>query len=163
MEQEELFREFEKRERLVQTFLLIGGFVLTITDDKLKPGISGIFSAYLLFIMLYYVFISRTKMSMLVDFLAFISSYIYSLFILIYFNSLDNMGMSPYRFLTSFAVLTLTITYSLLSPDTSNRMSIWFENFFMRQEKENPNSVRAVFGIVVILALYTLYSVYLAL
>ena len=43
----------EQRVRLVQTFLLMGGFILAIADDKFKPGSDIIFSVYLLFTIIY--------------------------------------------------------------------------------------------------------------
>ena len=142
-------REIEKRERLVQTFLIIGGFLLTITDEPLQKSLGIFFSIFLLTIVLYYIFISRTKMSNLVNYLAFVSSFMYSFIIVSFFNVFAKY--SDLNFIVFFIFLTIIFTYALLSPNTSDKISNTLENFFEKQEKNQPEIVYGILTIIFIL------------
>ena len=157
---DDLYREIEKRERLVQTFLIIGGFLLTITDDPIRKSLGMFFSIFLLTIVLYYIFISRTKMSNLVNYLALVSSLMYSFIIVSFFNVFTKY--SDFNFIIFFIILTIIFTYSLLSPNTSDKISNTLENFFEKQEKNHPKIVngilRTTFIILIVFLLYRILS-----
>ena len=120
MDEEERYREVEKRERLVQTFLIISGFLVAYSGEKFQSFILSLFSAYLIFTILYYVFLSRTKNYPIIDYLAIISSYLFS-FLIVTFISIQIGGLDNQEFGVLLIVLTLTFTFALLSPEGSEK------------------------------------------
>lgn len=159
MNEKERYREVEKRERLVQTFLIISGFLVTFTSGEFQRLIVLVFSIYLITIILYYIFLSRTRIYSLIDILALLSSYCYSLLILTFLSlQVTNGGFSSWDFCL-FIVLTAIFTFSLLSPETSERIVERFEKFSKKQEEKHPKLLKFI-GIVV-MVLYLLLVVYL--
>ena len=120
MDEEERYREVEKRERLIQTFLIISGFLVAYSGEKFQSFILSLFSAYLIFTILYYVFLSRTKNYPIIDYLAIISSYLFS-FLIVTFISIQIGGLDNQEFGVLLIVLTLTFTFALLSPEGSEK------------------------------------------
>lgn len=150
-EEEKRYREVEKRERLVQTFLIIGGFLLAYSPEKIKQGMVSIFSAYLLFVIVYYIYLSRTTRSNWVDLCAFNSSLFFSLLILIFVNS--QLALSSLRSLSFFIVLTGALTFSLLSPESSENITKGVEKFGDEQEKKHPKLVKII-GILFLMIVF---------
>ena len=134
MDEEKRHREVEKRERLIQAFLIISGFLVAYTrgDQRL---IVLIFSMYLIFTILYYVVLSRTINYRIINLLALFSSWSYSLLIMIFLGSQLTNGFSGRDFCILFVALTAIFTFSLLSPDTSERIFNRFDKFSETQGK----------------------------
>ncbi len=120
MDEEERHREVEKRERLIQTFLIISGFLVAYSGEKFQSFILLLFSAYLFFTILYYVFLSRTKKNLIIDYLAFISSYLFS-FLIVTLISIQIGGLDNLDFGMPLIVLTVIFTFALLSPEGSEK------------------------------------------
>ena len=120
MDEEERYREVEKRERLIQTFLIISGFLVAYSGEKFQSFILLLFSAYLFFTILYYVFLSRTKKNLIIDYLAFISSYLFS-FLIVTLISIQIGGLDNLDFGMPLIVLTVIFTFALLSPEGSEK------------------------------------------
>ena len=127
MDEEERYREVEKRERLIQTFLIISGFLVAYSGEKFQSFILLLFSAYLFFTILYYVFLSRTKNYPIIDYLALISSYLFS-FLIVTFISIQIGGLDNQLFGVLLIVLTVTFTFALLSPEGSEKFIKYLES-----------------------------------
>ena len=127
MDKDERHREVEKRERLVQTFMIIGAFLVTYSGETMKEyGIIGlIFALYLLITVIYYIWVSRTTDVLTINSLAFLSSYIYSSLILA-FLILQSDDFSRLMFVLFLPASTLVFTFSLLSPETSEKINNLF-------------------------------------
>ena len=151
MNEEERYREVEKRERLVQTFLIISGFLVTFTSGEFQRLIVLVFSMYLITTILYYIFLSRTRIYSMIDILALLSSYHYSLLILTFLSlQVTNGGFSSWDFCL-FIVLTAIFTFSLLSPETSERIVKRFEEFSKKQEEKHPKLLKIISVIMAII------------
>lgn len=151
MNEKERYREVEKRERLVQTFLIISGFLVTFTSGEFQRLIVLVFSIYLITIILYYIFLSRTRIYSMIDILALLSSYCYSLLILTFLSlQVTNGGFSSRDFCL-FIALTAIFTFSLLSPETSDRIVERFEKFSKKQEEKHPKLLKIISVIMVII------------
>jgi len=127
MDEEERHREVEKRERLIQTFLIISGFFVACSGEKFQSFILLLFSAYLVFTILYYVSLSRTKNNPIIDYLALISSYLFS-FLIVTFISIQIGGLDDQDFGVPLIVLTVIFTFALLSPEGSEKFIKYLES-----------------------------------
>lgn len=161
MNEVERYREVEKRERLVQTFLIISGFLVAYTREEAQRFIVLIFSLYLIVTILYYIFVSRTMNSFTVDWLAFISSYMYSLLILAFLELHLTHGFSGWEFYSLFIALTAIFTFSLLSPERSEGIVNWFDNFSKKQEKKHPKLPKTILITILILMMVWVMYYYL--
>ena len=145
-------KELEKRERLVQTFLTIGGFFVAFTEDNFKQVSIAIFAIYLFFIMLYYIFLSRGY-STLIDYFAFLSSIPYTFLILILFYSHTPNSWGKEEFWFVFIVQTCILTFSLLSPERGDQVI----ESFIKLVKNNPKVTSASIVILIALLIYLIY------
>jgi len=177
MDKEERYREIEKRERLVQTFLIISGFLVAFTREEFQRFIVLIFSMYLLLTILYYIVLSRTRnsqkidrKSLITDFLAFFSitnilafssSFFYSLLILTFLGLQLTNGFSSLDLGFLFIVLTAIFTFSLLSPETSEEIANWFEKFSEKQEEKHPKLLKVISIIIFIIGMVLVMYLYL--
>jgi predicted RND superfamily exporter protein len=116
MDEKRREKEIEKRERLVQTFIIVGGFFVANATEKTKHDIILIFTSYVIITIIYYVFISRTR-NPVVDLFAFISSILYSFIMLIFWYTQSPQSYNNLDFLFLFFSLTSVLTYALLSPE----------------------------------------------
>lgn len=117
MDEKERHREVEKRERLVQTFMIIGTFLVMYSRETMKEySIIGlIFALYLIITVIYYIGVSRTMDVLTIDCLAFLSSYIYSSLILA-FLILQSDDFSRLMFVLFLSASTLVFTFSQQFP-----------------------------------------------
>ena len=161
MDAEEHHNEVEKRERLVQTFLIISGFLVAYTREEAQHFIVLIFSLYLIVTILYYIFVSRTMNSFAVDWLAFISSFHYSLLILTFLELQLTNGFSSWGFCFLLVALTVIFTFSLLSPESSEKIVNWFDNYSKKQEKKHPKLLKAIFIIILMILMIIVMYYYL--
>ncbi|MCK4364570.1 MAG: hypothetical protein KAW45_00810 [Thermoplasmatales archaeon] len=114
MEDNKLFREIEKRERLVQIFIIIGGFFVAYSGEEYRTIMMLMFFQFLILVLLYYIFLSRTKMTPLINWLAFGSGMFYSFFISLYVKILTKLP--DWYFFISFVVFTFIFTFALIYP-----------------------------------------------
>lgn len=157
-EEERRYKEVEKRERLVQTFLIIGGFLVAYTREEAQQFIATIFSLYLIFTILYYIFVSRTINNYAVNYFAFFSSYIYAVLILAFLEFNTTNGFNGLQFIVLFIVLTTVLTFSVISPETSERLVKAAEHFFKKQQEKHPKPVNLISIIILIIfAIVVLY------
>jgi len=159
MDEDERYREVEKRERLVQTFLIIGGFLVAYTSAEFQRFVALIFSIYFIFAILYYIFISRTRMYLITDFFALFSSYFYSLIILAFFSLQSTKGLSDWNFYSLFILLTGIFTFALLSPESSEKIVNWVEKISNEVEEKHPTILKITLAIIAILVL--VWGIYL--
>ena len=148
MDEKERYREVEKRERLVQTFLIISGFLVAYTGEEAQRFTVLIFSMYLISIILYYVFVSRTNNTFAVDWLALASSCYYSLLILIFLSSQPTSKLSSSYLYFSFSILTAVFTFSLLSPDTSEQIVNRYEKFLEHLNEKHLKYIKVILVII---------------
>lgn len=155
-------KEIEKRERLVQTYLIIAGFLLAYAKEEVRQGMVSVFSAYLIFTIVYYIYVSRTKNSSMINLWAFYSSLSYSLLFSIFINS--QTGLSTQRFLGFFIVLTGALTFSLLSPESNDNIINWFERFAKNQEKKHPKLTKGIcYILIIIVFIWLIYNLIVSL
>ncbi len=161
MQIEKREKEIEKRERLVQTYLIIGGFLLAYAKDEIRQEMISIFSGFLLFIILYYIYVSRTKNCTMIDVLGLVSSYSYSLLILVFMNSQASLNIV--RFLNLFIALTAILAFSLLSPESSDTIINKFRKFVAKQEQSRPKLARAIsYALIIIAFILSIYNLYIS-
>lgn len=160
-DREERYREVEKRERLVQTFIIISGFFVTFTREEFHLLILLLFSIYLITAIFYYIFLSRTTLYLLIDFLAFLSSYHHSLLILAFIEQLTAGFNSQFDFLFLFIAFTVIFTFSLLSPETSEKIVNWFDEFSKKQEEKHPILSKIVIITIILILVIVLPYLYL--
>ncbi|RLJ01138.1 MAG: hypothetical protein DRP06_00110 [Candidatus Aenigmatarchaeota archaeon] len=128
---------------------------MTCAKEEAKIVLGIIFPGYLIMSLRYYIFISRTKYIALSDWLGAYSSYFYSLYLLLFLNSLNtpmpDLEVSIF-FITFFAVFT----FSLLSLSTTED----FTNLIDDLKKEHPKLFGIIFLIILVgfLIWITLYA-----
>jgi|GEM_PF-3184277 len=144
-------KEIEKRERLVQIFLIIGSFFVAYSGpESIKQNIiTPLFAFFLFFIILYYIIITRTRDTYLSDLYALISSIFYSLLIVIFAYSRSSTALSRGEYYLLTGLFTLIFTFSLLSPENSEGIV----NFFEEIKKKYPWQMKIVVTLIAIIAL----------
>ncbi len=135
-------KEIEKRERLVQIYITIGSFFVAFSGSQtatvfeiIKENIiAPLFTFFLFFIILYHIFITRTKNKDMIDIYAFGSSFIYSVFIITFVISRSPKPLSSWYTLPMTAIFALIFWFSLLSPERSDSIV----NLFEEIRKKHP-------------------------
>lgn len=145
-------KEVEKRERLVQTYIIISGFLMAYTQKDFQPLFVLLFSIYLLPTILYYVFLSRTKLYPITAWLALMSSFSFSMLFIFFIIFQVNDGYSFTQIILMQIVLTAIITYSLIPPSpTLDKIFYFIENKLEYFERKHPK-------LIIIIALITALS-----
>ena len=159
MDEKKYHREVQTRERLIQTFIIISGLLLAYE----KGSMYYLFSLFILFAILYYVFLTRSKLRYWIDFFAFFSSYMFSLMVLHFIDLNSNLG--DINFIRTFIFLTAICTFAFLSPETSNKLvtktKMELEIFYNRHEKIAKIILKIIAIIVIIIVLYQTIYFYL--
>ena len=149
--------EVEKRERLVQTYLIISGFLVAYTQKDLQPLFVLLFTIYLLPTILYYVFLSRTKLYPITAFLALMSSYSFSMLITFFIIFQVNGGYSSTQIIFMQIFLTAILTYCLIPPSsTLDKIFYLVENKLESFENKHPKLI-IIIGTITALSLAVLY------
>ncbi len=169
MDEEKRHREVEKRERLIQTFLIISGFLVAYTGEDLvaytgeefKHPLVVIFSGYLIFTILYYVFLSRTINYRIIDLLALFSSWSYSLLILFFLHSQLTDGFGNLGFCYLFFSLTAIFTFSLLSPVTCERIDNCFKKQEEKIEEKHLRPLKVILNIMFIIGVIVIILIFI--
>ncbi len=150
-------KEIEKRERLVETFLIISGFLLAYAKDEIRQVLVSIFSAYLIFTIVYYIYVSRTKNSSMINLWGLLSAYSFSLLILVFINAVSSL--STPRFYITFITLTATLTFSLLSPESSDNIIYRFNRIVAHQdEKHHKLTIGIIYTLVIVAVIWPIYN-----
>lgn len=142
-------KEIEKRERLVQIFLTIGGFFVLYSGSDGEGVMASLFTFFLSIIILYYIFITRTKNIDAIDIYALLSSFLYSLFIVTFVRLRSSNALNPLEALIFICILTLIITFSLLSPERSEKIFNYVEEI----KKKHPLLMKIIAALMTIIAL----------
>lgn len=146
-------KEIEKRERLVQIFLTIGGFFVLYSGSDSDPSrlnvMAPLFIFFLFNIILYYIFITRTKNTNAIDTYAILSSLLYSIFIVTFVRLRSSNALSPLDPIIFIFILTLIFTFSLLSPENSDNIINYVEGI----KKKHPLLMKIIAPLMAILAL----------
>lgn len=158
-------REIERRERLVEIFLIIGGFFAASSYcESVATSSMLLFLQFMLAMLLYYVFLSRTKMSMLINWLAFFASISYSILLVRFINTYLGTALDGALFLLSLVAFTALFTFALAYPDTSEQITRRITSYLEGKGKENSQFFRTVslviFVILVILVIIELLLLY---
>lgn len=157
MKNEDYNREVQTRERLVQIFLIISGFLLAYSKDEIRQFLVLLFILYIIFILLYYIYLTRTKNSFMICFFGFLSSYVFSLFLLTFIDKQLNEPLSIYSFYSSFILLTVIFTFAFISPTQSESLVTRFEKSAKKFENKHSKLSRVILIIFgTIMLIYTI-------
>jgi len=156
LNEEQNHREVRTRERLVQIFLIISGFLLAYSKEEIRPVLVLLFIMYILFILLYYIFLTRTKNDFMISFFGFLGSYVYSLFLLTFIVTQLSEAMPTYYFILLFILLTGVFTFAFLSPKHSEKLVTRFEKSSNKLESKHPKLLKAI--IVILMAIMLIYA-----
>lgn len=143
--------EVKTRERIVQIFLIIAGFLLAYSNEGIKKGLVLIFALYIIFILLYYIYLTRTKNDYFINFYGFISSYMYSLFLIIFFHSILENQTSPFEIFWPFLIFTGLFTFALMSPNTNDKVIKKINTFLLRYEKKHKKVLKWILFMLLLL------------
>lgn len=130
MEKYNVDREIENRERLVQTFLIISGFLIAFSSGNVaevaRKNFYITFWFFLVTILLYYVTVSRVKeLNDIIDSMALSASIFFSFLIIFYLELQSYSYVSWNYFILMYFPLVFIFTFSLISPSTSDK---YFDN-----------------------------------
>lgn len=158
-------REIERRERLVEIFLIIGGFFAASSYcESVATASMLLFLQFMLAMLMYYVFLSRTNMLMLINWLAFFASISYSILLVRFINTYLGTALDGVLFLFSLAAFTALFTFALVHPATSELMTRKVTSYLEGKGAENAQFFRTaslvIFIILVILVIIELILLY---
>lgn len=138
MKEEKYQREIQKRERLMQIFILISGFFIAYSKDNIKELMVISFLLFIIFAILYLVFLTRTKNDSMINIYAFTSSYAFSL-LLIFFTASNVLNpINEAHFIILFFAMWGIFTFTFLSPNTDKKLtdlSKKFDKFLTKHPK----------------------------
>lgn len=161
MKNEQRYREIQSRERIIQVFLIISGFLLAYS----KGSIVILFNMFILFAILYYIFLTRTKNNYFTNLLGFFTAYIFSVLLLHFMNTQGSELLSDVDFIVTFISLTAIFTFALLTPSSSKKLIKDAEKFLKKMIKKHPKAikyfVKILVAIVIIVILYRTISFYI--
>jgi hypothetical protein len=149
-ERNELGKEIEKRERLIQIFLIIGGFFSAFVEGKYKQILIIIYIQALFISLLYYIFLTRTKIVPLINWLDLGFSLYFSFFLSIFLSSYSE---NIFILLSSFILMTVVIFFALLYPSSSETMVWRFYDYVDRKYIENPKKFKRISKIIFLILL----------
>ena len=131
-------REVEKRERLIQTFLIISGFLVASVEGESRRIFMLLCPLYWILTLVYYTYLTRTKNTAInnrmIDIFALLSSFCFSGLILFFIDIQLTEGFDD-LFLLLLFVYAGIFAFSLLSPDRSEKLVNQLENFSKRSKK----------------------------
>ncbi|NPE27772.1 hypothetical protein HNV12_07290 [Methanococcoides sp. SA1] len=121
MDDSEYHRKGQSIERLMQVYLIIAGFIFTICSElevKLHPAFVPAFFGILIFGILHYILLIRTKESLFITITGVIFAIIYTHYMRIFVNSYD-VWINPNSsdMFWPFIPIGVAIAYSLSAPD----------------------------------------------
>jgi hypothetical protein len=113
-------RETETRQQIIRIFLIISSFFVAFSEGEVRKALGIIFEQFLVFAILYYIFLTRSKNTFFILF-GILSSYVYSLLFIIFFSTQLGDTFPPSNLLAIFLLLITLVTFALLAPSTSER------------------------------------------
>lgn len=132
------YGEVRTRERIVQMFIIISGFLVAYSKPEGKDFLVSVFIMYILFTMLYYIFLTRTKNNFSINMWAIMSSYMLSLLLLSFIIFQFTETISTLNFSLLFITLVAVFSFALISPKTSNWIVEKTINFEKNIEIKHP-------------------------
>lgn len=157
MDKDERNREIEKRERLIQTYLIISSFLMAFFSRQLLGEKQAyfvlLFTLIVTIAILYNIFVSRTRIYYLVDFFAIMFSALFTGFLSLIFALYAGMKMGIFPFYAYGAIFS----FSLLSPETNEKYDIWVETHLIQYlrkylKNKNPKHVHIILILIGIIA-----------
>jgi len=155
MNEEKYYREVQTRERLVQIFLVISGFLLAYSLAGVRQFLVLTFIIYIIFVILYYIFLTRTENDFMISFFGFFCSYVYSLFLLVFINTQLNNSLSALHFYSTFILFTAIFTFAFLAPNHSERLVNRFEKSANKFGAKHPKLLKTT--VVILMAIMLIY------
>ena len=136
--------EIKFRIGLVEIFILAGSFFVAYSKNEIKQALIIFFFLYILSALLYYVFLTRTKLLAIVIYLSFFMSYVYSTLLLIFLDAYSST--SSLHQLLFFIALVAIFTFAFLPPEISDKITN-----FLKGSSENIY-LKIILGILAILS-----------
>jgi len=158
IKEEKYLREIQTRERLMQIIIIVSGFFLAYSEKTERDLLVFPFILFIVFAILYYVSLTRSKNNWLTDMYGFFSAYGFSLLILLFINLKLTNPISGIDFLLLFFAFTGLLSFGFLSPNTNTKI----DNFIKKSEthiiKKYPKLSK---GLVILFAILMLiYIIY---
>jgi hypothetical protein len=154
-------KEIETRERIVQIFLIIAGFFLAFSESSERKILGLIFAPYVIFTLLYYIFLTRSKSDFSINFYGLLSSYTYSLFLMLFIDFVVGNSLPVLNFIALFFLFTVLFSFALLSPNTSykivNKINTSIENFTDKHKKAFRWIMKIIMMVLLIIAIWISY------
>jgi hypothetical protein len=160
-----LDKEIERRERLVEIFLIIGGFFAASSSFCENASSSTLlFLQFIVAMLLYYVFLSRTTLRMFINWLAFFASLSYALILVRFINMFLDTALEGLVFALSLAAFTAIFTFALAYPGTSEILTNKVTASIEKRSAENPAFIKTtsmvLFIILTALVIIELFLIY---
>ena len=146
MEINERIREIEKRERLMQTYLLISSVLIAYFSNELLDKIQSIIVPFFVLLLttaiLYIIFVSRTRMYYAVD----VFGAMFSILFVILLSSIFALYSGTKVELFGFLVYILIFSFSLISPETNEECDLFVNNVIVENLRKYFGSAREYLG-----------------
>ena len=132
MDIKERIREIEKRERLMQTYLLISSILMAYFSNELFDNIQLIMAPFFILLLttaiLYIIFISRTQMYYAVDVFGAIFSILFVALLSLIFALFSGSKVE----LLPFLAYSIIFSFSLISPETNEEYDLFVDNIIIK-------------------------------
>ncbi|WP_250867400.1 hypothetical protein [Methanococcoides seepicolus] len=142
MDSDKSQQEVESREKLIQMFLIVGGFIISIQSTELNILVKP-FTILLLFGLCYYIMLTRTKQWLSIDILVIFFSISYAIFLTSFIEVSAVETISPIKTNYLKIMFAVLFFYSLLSPQNSEKLNLKYDLF-----KEKVDSKKIYLGII---------------
>lgn len=121
MNDDDYHRETETRQQIIRIFLIISTFFVTFSEGEVRKALGIIFAQFLIFGIIYYILLTRSRNSFFINLFGVLSSYTYSFLFTIFISTQFGEDLPPSNLLAIFLLLIILITFALLAPNTSQR------------------------------------------
>jgi hypothetical protein len=119
---EDYHRETETRQQIIRIFLVISSFFAIFSEGDVRKAIGIIFPQFLIFAIIYYIILTRTRNTFFINLFGILSSYSFSLLFTIFIGVQLEETISALNLLAVFLLLIVLVTFALLAPSTSERL-----------------------------------------
>lgn len=161
---DDYYREIQTRERLVQVFLIIGGFLVANSKENFREFMILTFMMYIIFVIIYYIFLTRSRNDSSINLFGIISSYMFSLFLTIFIYS-HLTGLQDINFISLFFLFFLLFSFAFLSPNTSDKIVNRVIKLEGKFENRHPKLIKMIIIILLIVCVIyfsiIMFSIYL--
>jgi hypothetical protein len=122
VQDDDYHRETETRQQIIRIFLIISTFFVTFSEGDVRKELGIIFAQFLIFAILYYILLTRSKNTFFINFFGILSSYAYSLLFIVFISTQLGDTLAPLNLIAIFFLLLIVVTFALLAPNTSERI-----------------------------------------